>query len=164
MWELRYALNTFAGSARLPPPDEAPTKTANPAGRIRHDSTGRAVWEWAADSGRHAISSTSRLLKRLDLPGLKVADYEPRPADDAPPAAQREETTVPRQEIPTFGGQRETDPLAHGQRGFNPYDARAPKRGAPVARKPAPPAKPRITQPPRQEKKPGWLARLFGRK
>jgi hypothetical protein len=44
--------------------DKKPPKV----GRVRHDASGRAIWEWAADTGKHAIDSTSRLLKRLDLP------------------------------------------------------------------------------------------------
>jgi len=51
-------------------------KAAKPLGRVRHDAGGRAVWEWAVESGRHAIESTSRLLKRLDLPGIGLLDEE----------------------------------------------------------------------------------------
>jgi hypothetical protein len=31
-----------------------------------------AVWDWVKQSGRHAIDSTSRLLKKLEAPELKV--------------------------------------------------------------------------------------------
>jgi hypothetical protein len=41
-------------------------------GGVRHDSRGNAVWQWAVDSGKQALDSTSRLLKRLDVPGLKL--------------------------------------------------------------------------------------------
>ncbi len=43
----------------------------NPGG-VRHDSRGNAVWQWAVESGKQALDSTSRLLKRLEVPGLKL--------------------------------------------------------------------------------------------
>jgi hypothetical protein len=45
-----------------------------PSGRVRHDDRGNAVWDWIRDTGRHALESTSRLLKKLELPQLKVED------------------------------------------------------------------------------------------
>jgi hypothetical protein len=44
------------------------------AGHVVHDSRGNAVWQWVKDTGRHAIESTSALLKKLELPELKVHD------------------------------------------------------------------------------------------
>ena len=41
-----------------------------------HDSRGNAVWQWVKDTGRHAIESTSALLKKLELPELKVEDHK----------------------------------------------------------------------------------------
>jgi len=29
---------------------------------VKHDAGGRAIWEWAAETGRNALDSTSRLL------------------------------------------------------------------------------------------------------
>lgn len=138
------------------PPSDDTDELRKPSGRVRHDKGGRAVWEWAVDSGRHAIESTSRLLKRLDLSSLKLADYEPEKKEEPPPAAKDGKP------VPTFGGEREADPLAHSRRSFDPYDNRAPLRQSrPPA--PRPPAKPRLTQPARPEKKPGLLGRLFGK-
>jgi hypothetical protein len=140
------------------------------SGRVRHDASGRAIWEWAVDSGRHAIDSTSRLLQKLDLTSLRVLgddekSWEKRgeagkPAAPESPNAPRE----PAEPIPTFGGTPEADPMAGKRQGFNPYDTRTPTgRGIAHAPKPAAPARPRITQPVRPAKKPGLLARLFGR-
>jgi hypothetical protein len=50
-------------------PDDKSGK--NPGG-VRHDSRGNAVWQWAVESGKQALDSTSRLLKRLEVPGLKL--------------------------------------------------------------------------------------------
>jgi hypothetical protein len=130
-----------------------------PAGRVRHDSSGRAIWEWAAESGRHAIDSTSALLKRLDLPGLTLADDEKKKQKrerKAREATEREADTKPA--IPTFGGPREEDPVARTRRSFNPYDTRVPAKRVEPKVQPKPVA--RITQPVR--KKRGFLARIFG--
>lgn len=45
-----------------------------PTGKVVHDDRGNAVWDWMKNSGRHAIESTSRLLKKLELPELKFED------------------------------------------------------------------------------------------
>jgi len=147
-------------------------KGAKPSGRVRHDAGGRAVWEWAVESGRHAIESTSRLLKRLDLPGIGLLDeeQEKKKKEEAQRQAAREvgvnpygndATGTPQRQVPTFGGKSEADPLAGARRSFNPYDKGAPpKRGN---SRPAPRPGPRITQPVRPEKKAGLIARLLGR-
>ena len=127
---------------------------AKPSGRVRHESGGRAVWEWAVESGKHAIDSTSALLKKLDLSGLRLMEDKKKEADET-----ELQVDEPDRNVPTFGGEREVDPL-RGKAGFNPYDNRlAAKR---KAGKPQPPPAPRITQPVRPAK-PGLLARLFGK-
>lgn len=62
-----------AGSAAQPqrPPDP---RVATPSGRIRHDERGNAVWDWIKETGRHALESTSRLLRKLEMPQLEVED------------------------------------------------------------------------------------------
>jgi len=45
-----------------------------PRGRIVHDERGNAVWDWLKETSRIAIESTSRLLRKLELPELKVED------------------------------------------------------------------------------------------
>jgi hypothetical protein len=133
------------------------------SGRVRHDPGGRAVWEWAVESGRHALDSTSRLLKKLDLTSLRlIGDDEKvweKKGIELPPDEDAPEAGKP----PTFGGEREADPAASQRKSFNPYDTRTPSRSVPKAAKPAAPARPRITQPVRPAAKPGLLGRLFGR-
>lgn len=64
--------------------DEAEAKSS--AGRVVHDARGNAVWQWVKDAGRVCIESTSMLLKRLEVPELKVEEHkednELRLADD----------------------------------------------------------------------------------
>lgn len=45
-------------------------------GRVVHDSRGNAVWQWVKDTGRHALESTSALLKKLEVPELEVEDHK----------------------------------------------------------------------------------------
>lgn len=146
------------------PKDKPAVKPAHPAGHVRHDKSGRAIWEWAVDTGRHALDSTSRLLKRLEAPGLALEDdarrkARPKPDEPEAPAAPQ---------IPTFGGELEKDPLAGKRQGFNPYDSRSPppRKAAspakPAGGSPSRPAAPRPPSPPAE--RPGFLSRLFGDK
>jgi hypothetical protein len=140
-------------------PEEPGLEQEKPAaaGRVRHDSSGRAVWEWAADTGRQALDSTSRLLKKLDLPGLTLADDDKKEDDDAPPPKTKPNT-------PTFGGSREVDPLASSKKNFNPYDNRTPPKRVQTPTS-APAKRPIATKPAAKPvPKPGFFARLFGRK
>ena len=56
----------------------APAKPApeNSGGRVVHDARGNAVWQWVKDAGRAAIESTSMMLKKLEVPELKVEDHK----------------------------------------------------------------------------------------
>ena len=103
-----------------------PKAEANRVGHVRHDPSGRAIWEWAANTGRHALDSTSRLLlKRLEVPGLSVVDDAKKKEADKP----------------TFDGPPAVDPAAGKRQSFNPYaDTHRPPPRRPAA--PAPPAKP----------------------
>jgi hypothetical protein len=143
-------------------PQNSDDKSSKPSGRVRHDSTGRAIWEWAAESGRHALESTSLMLKRLDLPGLSLADDDRKKDKEAGKAAQTDATgdsgATP-DGAPRHGDPGDKDPAAHSRRSFNPYDTRTPAVRVAPKSKPKPVA--RITQPPRKR---GFFARLFGRK
>jgi len=54
-----------------PPPKEEPQR---PAGQIKHDERGNAVWDWLKETSRIFIGSTSALLKKLEAPDLKMED------------------------------------------------------------------------------------------
>jgi hypothetical protein len=41
---------------------------------VVHDKRGTAVWDWLAQTGRMAIESTTRLLRKLEVPEMKVEE------------------------------------------------------------------------------------------
>jgi hypothetical protein len=83
-------------SRRRPKPMDRP-------GAVEHDKRGNAVWKWAVDSSRDMLDSTSKLLKRLEVPGLSI--------DGTDPAIQ------------TLSVDRHA--------GYDPYGTNRPKRPAP---------------------------------
>ena len=55
-------------------PAKPSSGAAGPSGKVRHDERGNAVWEFIAQTSRIFVGATSRLLKKLDAPELKVED------------------------------------------------------------------------------------------
>ena len=78
----------------IPPPASAAAKPAAPGAAVRagpagpgarpsaagstgkavHDERGHAVWQWVKQTSRIAIESTSRLLRKLEAPDLRMED------------------------------------------------------------------------------------------
>jgi hypothetical protein len=56
--------------------DSAAPTPGDLSGRVAHDERGNAVWNWVKDTGRAAIESTSRLLRKLEAPELKMEDTQ----------------------------------------------------------------------------------------
>jgi hypothetical protein len=50
---------------------------SGPAGRVRHDERGVAVWDWAVESGEFCTLSTTVALKKLEVADLKIEDHKP---------------------------------------------------------------------------------------
>jgi hypothetical protein len=114
---------------------ESDEQTPKKPGKVKHDASGRAVWQWAAESGRHAIDSTSRLLKRLEVPGLKVEEYQPKANPRAAAGETRAATPAQQQGVPERVQPPDT------VKGYDPYGGRNDSaRGAAArpATKPAP--------------------------
>jgi hypothetical protein len=64
------------GGAAVPAKPGASPSPGGPTGKVVHDERGNAVWDWLKQTGRIAIESTSRLLRRLETPELKVEDTQ----------------------------------------------------------------------------------------
>jgi hypothetical protein len=97
-------------SRRRPKPLDRP-------GAVEHDKRGNAVWKWAVDSGRDMLDSTSKLLKRLEVPGLSIDGTDPA-----------------------------IEPLSVDRHaGYDPYGTNRPQRPAHVASKPSVDKKPQST-------------------
>lgn len=47
-----------------------------PAGRVRHDERGVAVWDWAVASGEFATLSATNMLQKLDLDALSIEETQ----------------------------------------------------------------------------------------
>ena len=56
-----------------------PGKGERPAGRVRHDERGMAVWDWAVATGEFATLSATRALKKLDMADLKIEETGHKP-------------------------------------------------------------------------------------
>jgi hypothetical protein len=75
-----------SGQGGISPSAPGPSASGKPAapndeflgksGRVVHDERGNAVWDWIKETSRIAIDSTSRLLKRLEVPELKMEDTQ----------------------------------------------------------------------------------------
>jgi hypothetical protein len=50
------------------------SQDSRPAGRVRHDERGVAVWDWAVATGEFSTLSTTRALKKLAIDDLKIED------------------------------------------------------------------------------------------
>lgn len=98
-----------------------------PAGRVEHDSRGKAVWRWACD----VLESTSVLLKRLENRDLAIEPTQKVPVmggaqSKAPPQGKGprsardadDDTSTPRHPAAPRSKRRETGG------GFDPYNSR----------------------------------------
>ncbi len=135
--------------------DQTPKKP----GGVKHDSRGNAIWQWAAESGRHAIDSTSRLLKRLEVPGLAIAEDKPKPGQNpAPPVAAK----GPQPANPAAPPERALPPDT--VKGYDPYGGRLDSAGS--TRRPAqrPAAAAPTKLPAMTGDRPSLLGRLFRRR
>jgi len=60
-----------------------PEPAAKPAGQIRFDDRGNAIWEWALKTGEFAKDTATARLQKLDNPSLSLAEDAPTPVESA---------------------------------------------------------------------------------
>ena len=79
------------GGARPGTADPAQDKAGDPAsskkqtGRVQFDERGNAIWEWSVATGAFGREVTTERMKRLENPGLSLADDAPTPFDKVKP-------------------------------------------------------------------------------
>jgi hypothetical protein len=131
-------------------------KSGKHTGGVRHDSRGNAVWQWAVESGKQALESTSRLLKRLEVPGLKL---EGDTSEGKQPGAASQSVGRGAGQSAGQSSGRSTGSSAKPGReaGYNPYGASRPAVTRPAALKPTAATKPGAGKPSR----PSLWQRLF---
>ena len=66
----------MAGPDKTKADKTRPDKTRPLAGGVRHDARGNAVWQWATETARHAVASTSQMLRRLEVSNLKLEELD----------------------------------------------------------------------------------------
>jgi hypothetical protein len=118
-----------------------------PAGRVRHDARGVAVWDWAVASGEFAALSATNLMRKLDVDDLKIEETQramkaiATPARDAgggsDPYNQRKHPTE------TYNPQGKSPATVAGG---DPYNTRgAPLKAAGTIKRPPPATPPKKT-------------------
>jgi hypothetical protein len=174
-----YSLDRQKWCKALADKDDKRSERGKPnSGQVQHDDRGNAVWQWAADTARTAMASTSQVLRKLDLTGLSLeSDQQPEETDSANPGDGRAPSRSPAAKpasdaLPGTGKKR---PVDTRKGGFDPYSTNAgtAKRAAAAAAvrksaggaKAGPAAAPGTTRqaevsPPRRA---SWWQRLLGR-
>jgi hypothetical protein len=108
--------------------DKRPERDQRNSGQVKHDERGNAVWQWAADSARTAIQSTSQLLRKLNVSSLSLESDQHE--------HEHEPKHEPKHEKPLTNEKRPPKDT----RGFDPYSSdagRARRRSRPAAATPA---------------------------
>jgi hypothetical protein len=125
------------------PPKSPPGKPTHPAGpesktpgttvgRVVHDDRGNAVWEWGEDATRS--DSTSKVLRRLDVPDLEFEGQEDTARKNrAPGGGQSKPSQHNAPKAPTRA------PIVDAGGGYNPYNLTVPVKKQSTAKKPATP-------------------------
>ena len=120
-------------------PDDPAGRSDGRPGTIVHEANGKTVWKWSSES-----DSTSKLLKKLDIPGISIDE------GDAPAAKSAKDRPSAFEGYSPYGETSEASP----PRAF---------QSRPAQPKPAP--KPVLKPTPKPAPKPapkrGWFGGLF---
>jgi len=144
-----------------------PDKTKPLIGGVQHDARGNAVWQWATETARHAVASTSQLLRRLDLSSLSLEDTrasKSAPTPSAPAKAVTAGKPASARPAAPLAVAKPVPPGRNERTGFDPYDGAAAARARPAGAKPpgAASARPRPKAP--AGARASWWRRLLHRR
>jgi hypothetical protein len=78
------------GGSRDPSADPTRPNVAakKQSGRVQFDDRGNAIWEWAVSTGAFGREVSTERMKKLENPGLSLADDAPTPFDKVKPNPQ----------------------------------------------------------------------------
>ena len=148
-WGRQVALGLWCKTVTKSDPGK-PDKIKPLGGGVKHDARGNAVWQWATETARHAVASTSQLLRRLDVSSLSLEELqEDQHAPKSPKSQPKAQPTRP-----AAPGKPAAPPSR--ERGFNPYDGAAIARAAAHKKQQQPAVFKRARAP--------WWRRLFQRR
>lgn len=139
-----------------PPP---PPRDSRPAGRVRHDERGMAVWDWAAASGETAALSATNVMRKLEVSELSIEQTQRSlKAMQPPTGAGAGGGSDPYNQ---HRNQMNTNPLKRATSEGDPYNRVSTPKSAPMQR-----PVPKAPAPAAPAKKPGGsvLDQLLGRK
>lgn len=74
---------TPAAAGPKPASPAAAPRAQGPTGRVRFDERGNAIWEWSVATGSFGRDVSTGRIKKLEHPGLSIADDSPTPAETA---------------------------------------------------------------------------------
>lgn len=138
----------------------AAPEAAGPAGRVRHDERGMAVWDWAAASGETAALSATNVMRRLDVSALSIEQtqrslkaMQPGPTGSA----------VGGDPYNQHRNRVNEDPFKRGVASGDPYNRAGGGSSSSVRRPAAKPGSP-APAPPEKKRAPSVLDQLLGRK
>ena len=134
------ALDAHLGAKEPAKPAPPAPVSQGPAGRVRHDERGMAVWDWAAAAGDTAALSATNVMRKLDVSGLSIEQTQ-RELKAMEPVVSKEKGSDPYNQHRAAPG----DPFKrNASAGSDPYNkatmsstaARRPPPKAPVAAAP----------------------------
>jgi hypothetical protein len=152
--------------------DKRPERERRNSGQVQHDDRGNAVWQWATDTARTAMASTSQLLRKLDLTGLSLESdgTEEAAHPDSAPAKPVSSSSA------AAAKSSKKSSIDSRRAGFDPYSTNAgtAKRAPPLTAakaatktagvKPAPAAAAKASPPAAAPaRRPSWWQRLLSR-
>lgn len=130
--------------SRQPEPEPPARGGEGPAGRVRHDDRGRAVWDWAVASGEFATLSATNVMRKLEITDLKIEETQRAIKAMQEPARDTGGGGDPYNQVKS-GAETHNPYNSQGKSpaampGGDPYNTRGTPKAAGSIKRPPPPA------------------------